>query len=69
MKVGTEEGLKRDGTIHCNELVSLSKASLTDCVGALFDLKTGELNTALQVPLGSRANNTRRRLIRRGQST
>jgi len=33
--VGTSEGLKDDSSIHCDELVSLSKAALTAYIGAL----------------------------------
>jgi len=51
VNVGIEEGLKHDSAIHCDELVSLPKTVLTDYVGALSELKVGELNTALQVAL------------------
>ncbi len=33
--VGIDEGLKHDSSIHCDELVSLPKAVLTDYVGSV----------------------------------
>jgi len=47
--VGIDEGLKHDSAIHCDELVSLSKAALTDYVGSLSAEKLAELNRALAV--------------------
>jgi mRNA interferase MazF len=49
--VGIDEGLKHDSAIHCDELVSLSKAALTDYVGSLSAEKLAELNRALAVAL------------------
>jgi mRNA interferase MazF len=49
--VGIEEGLKHDSSIHCDELVSLPKVSLTNYVGMVSPSKIGELNHALQVAL------------------
>jgi mRNA interferase MazF len=49
--VGANEGLKHDSSIHCDELVSLPKSSLTDFVGRLSPGKTVELNRALYVAL------------------
>jgi mRNA interferase MazF len=46
--VGPEEGLKHASSIHCDELVSLPKALLTDFIGGLGELKIEELNRALQ---------------------
>jgi len=51
VNVGIEEGLKHDSAIHCDELVSLPKTALTDYLGALSDLKIGELDAALRVAL------------------
>jgi len=50
--VGAEEGLKHDSSIHCDELVSLLKSSLTDFVGAVASKRLGELNQALAIALG-----------------
>ena len=47
--VGIAEGLKHDSSIHCDELVSLSKSALTNFVGTLSPGKVGDLNKALRV--------------------
>jgi mRNA interferase MazF len=49
--VGVDDGLKHESAIHCDELVSLSKAMLTDYIGALSPEKMAELNRALAVAL------------------
>jgi mRNA interferase MazF len=49
--VGTEDGLKHDSSIHCDELVSLPKSILTDFIGSLPYRKTRALNRALKVAL------------------
>jgi len=49
--VGVDEGLKHESAIHCDELVSLSKAALTDYIGSLSAGKVAELNRALAVAL------------------
>jgi mRNA interferase MazF len=49
--VGVDEGLKRDSSIHCDELVSLPKSALTDYVGHLSTVKTEELSGALRIAL------------------
>ena len=49
--VGTEEGLKHDSSIHCDELVSLSKSALTFYVGTLSPSKIEALDQALLVAL------------------
>ena len=50
--VGPEEGLKTDSCVHCDELVSLPKSSLTNYVGSLSSIKVAELHHALSVALG-----------------
>lgn len=45
--VGVGEGLKHDSSIHCDELVSLPKAFLTDYIGCLSPQKVQELDCAL----------------------
>jgi mRNA interferase MazF len=50
--VGTAEGLKKESSIHCDELVSLPKAALTHYVGSLKTGQLRELNRALAVSLG-----------------
>ncbi|HEY0555987.1 MAG TPA: type II toxin-antitoxin system PemK/MazF family toxin [Thermoanaerobaculia bacterium] len=49
--VGTEEGLKHDSSIHCDELVSLPKSVLTNYIGALSSAKLRDLDTALGIAL------------------
>jgi mRNA interferase MazF len=53
VRVGTDEGLKGDSSIHCDELVSLPKAALTHYVGSLQPAAVLELNRALVISLGS----------------
>jgi mRNA interferase MazF len=50
--VGVSEGLKHNSSIHCDELVSIPKSSLSDFVGRLSHAQTTELNRALAVALG-----------------
>ena len=54
VEVGTDEGLKHDSAVHCDELVSLPKSSLTDFVGTLPADKQDELDEALVIALGIR---------------
>jgi mRNA interferase MazF len=49
--VGEPEGLKHDSAIHCDGLLSISKARLTDFVGSLGVTKLDELEVALRVAL------------------
>lgn len=49
--VGVEEGLKHDSSVHCDELVSLPKAVLTNYVGSLSGTKVEALNQALRIAL------------------
>ena len=49
--VGVDEGLKRDSSIHCDELISLPKSVLTQYLGALSSSKTEALNHALRMAL------------------
>ena len=52
--IGIEEGLKHESSIHCDELVSLPKAALTNYVGMLSPNKIEALNQALLVALDVR---------------
>lgn len=52
VKIGIEEGLKHDSSIHCDELVSIPKASLTHYIGSLSPKKMQELNDALGIAVG-----------------
>ena len=50
--VGSQEGLKHDCAVHCDELVSLPKSTLTDFVGSLSYDKQLQLDAALIAALG-----------------
>ena len=45
------EGLKRDSSIHCDELLSLPKSAVTNYVGWLADRGMKELDAALAIAL------------------
>ncbi len=51
VEVGVDEGQKHDGSIHCDELVSLPKSMLTNYIGALSAEKLEQLNLALKIAL------------------
>jgi len=51
VRVGQDEGLKHDSSIHCDELVSLPKSSLTNFVGSLSREKMIELRDTLRIAL------------------
>ena len=52
VNIGSDEGLKHDSALHCDELVSLPKSALTDFVGTLSPTKLNELDRALVIALG-----------------
>ncbi|TAL28641.1 MAG: type II toxin-antitoxin system PemK/MazF family toxin [Nitrospirae bacterium] len=52
VKAGIEEGLKHESSIHCDELVSIPKASLSHYVGSLSEEKIEQLETALKIAIG-----------------
>jgi mRNA interferase MazF len=49
--VGTEEGLKHQSWITCDNLVSLRKSDLTQFIGSLSRAKLAELSQALKLAL------------------
>lgn len=51
VEVGIDEGLKRDSSIHCDNLVSLPKRNLTNYIGKLSKRTLAELDQALRVAL------------------
>ena len=51
IRVGIEEGLKHESSIHCDELVSIPKISLTHYIGSLSTEKVQQLNDAIRVAL------------------
>jgi len=50
--VGVEEGLKHDCSIHCDELVSIPKGTLTDFVCSLSLPTLAALDLALGIAVG-----------------
>ena len=50
--VGVDEGLKHVSSIHCDELVSIPKSSLTAFIGTLSADKLAALNQALAIAIG-----------------
>ena len=50
--IGIDEGLKHESSLHCDELVSLSKTRLTAFVGSLSPSKVRDLDRALVAALG-----------------
>jgi mRNA interferase MazF len=50
--VGVDDGLKHDSSIHCDELVSLPKRTLTNFVGTLTESKLAQLNRSLAIAGG-----------------
>jgi mRNA interferase MazF len=51
IEIGVDEGLKHESCIHCDELVSIEKAKLTNFIGSLAAAKIEELNDALKFAL------------------
>ena len=49
--LGAEHGLKHESSIHCDELVSLSKTMLTRYVGRLDESTLQRLDRALAIAL------------------
>jgi mRNA interferase MazF len=49
--VGSDEGLRHDSGIHCDALVSLPKAALTQFIGRLSPVKLLEIDRALVAAL------------------
>jgi mRNA interferase MazF len=51
VSIGVAEGLKHDSSIHCDELLSIPRAKLTNYLGKLSATKIAELSEALKVAL------------------
>jgi len=51
LPVGPKEGLAHDSSIHCDALMTIQKARLTDFVSMLSPEKIAELNKALVIAL------------------
>ncbi len=52
VRVGQDDGLKHDSSIHCDALVSIEKSRLAHYVGTLSADKVAELDQALTIALG-----------------
>jgi mRNA interferase MazF len=52
VEANVAEGLKKESSIHCDELVSLPKSVLTNYVGSLKSAALNKLKGALAVALG-----------------
>jgi mRNA interferase MazF len=52
VRLGTEDGLKHESSIHCDGLVSLPKAALTNLVGSIDPTKIRALNLAVATAIG-----------------
>ena len=50
--VGVDEGLKHVSSIHCDELISIPKSSLTSYIGTLSADKLAALHLALAIAVG-----------------
>ncbi len=50
--ISIDEGLKHDSSIHCDQLVSLSKKVLTDFIGSLQSSRLIELDRAIAIAVG-----------------
>jgi len=50
--LGIDDGLNHDSSIHCDELVSIPKSSLTHFIGTLRPAKIQDLNRALAIAIG-----------------
>jgi mRNA interferase MazF len=51
VELGTDDGLKHDSSVHCDALVSLPKAVLTDFLASLRPARLRALDQALRVAL------------------
>ena len=49
--VGTDNGLKHESSIHCDELVSIPKRMLSDYIGSLSPAQMNKLDQALAIAL------------------
>lgn len=50
--VGTADGLKKESSVHCDDLVSLPKSALTNYIGSLKTNGLERLDAALAIALG-----------------
>ena len=53
IEIGSNEGLKHDSAIHCDDLTSIPKSMLTDYIGSLSEAKMLQVNAALRIALAA----------------
>jgi mRNA interferase MazF len=53
VEVGPDEGLEHESSLHCDALVSIPKAALTDVVGSLSGEGLQRLGAALRIAVGA----------------
>jgi mRNA interferase MazF len=51
VEVGVDDGFKHESSVHCDALVSLPKAVLTDCISSLAPARMRALDQGLRVAL------------------
>jgi len=51
VEIGTDDGMKHDNVVYCDELMSIPKSLLTNYIGSLTNQKMEEVNTALRIAL------------------
>ncbi len=51
ISVGVDEGLKHESSIHCDEMVSLPKSTLTNYIGVLSPQKVQQMDQCLLIAL------------------
>ncbi|MBI5044126.1 MAG: type II toxin-antitoxin system PemK/MazF family toxin [Nitrospirae bacterium] len=52
VRVGIEEGLKHESSIHCDELISIPKSSLRHFIGSLSLERMQQLDDAVRIAIG-----------------
>jgi len=51
VEIGTDEGLKHDSAVYCDDLTSIPKSILTNYIGSLSAGKMEAVNNALRIAL------------------
>jgi mRNA interferase MazF len=51
LRIGVEEGLKKESSIFCDELISIEKNRITDFVGSISPSKMASLENCLRIAL------------------
>ena len=53
LRIGIEEGLKKESSVFCDELVSIEKSRLTHFVGSLSPKKMAAFEKCLTIAVGA----------------